>query len=109
MSFEENPDFKNPILEPENYFKDYQDSIDQHKNDPRVIEFDKLVYEVFHKSEPGKRLLEMAIERYVVPAMAARGTPTYQIDVLWAEGFKDVFRIFSNAIKSHEQRIQAGK
>ena len=100
---------KNPILEAENYFQQYQDNIDGLKNDPKLIEFDKLCYEVFHKSEAGKRLLEMAIDRYVIPPMAARGTPTYQIDVLWAEGFKDVFRIFRNAILSHEQRIQAGK
>lgn len=108
MSFEET-ELNNPILEPENYFQQYQENIDKHKNDPRVIEFDKLVYDVFHRNEAGKRLLEMAMERYVVPAMAQRGTPTYQIDVLWGEGFKDVFRIFDTAIKSHEQRIQAGK
>jgi len=99
----------NPILEPENYFKEYQESIDKHKKDPRVIEFDKLCYEVFEKHEPGKRLLELATERYLIPAMAARGTPTYQIDVLWAEGFKDAFRIFINALHSHQQRILAGK
>lgn len=102
-------DLRNPLIEQENYFQQYQENIDKHRNDPRVIEFDKLVYDVFHKSEAGKRLLQMAIERYVIPAMAQRGTPTYQLDVLWAEGFKDVFRIFDTAIKSHEQRILAGK
>ena len=98
----------NPILEQENYFKQYQENIDQHKNDPRVIEFDKLVYEVFERTEPGKRLLEMAIERYVIPPMANRGSPSYQLDVIWAEGFKDAFRIFIQAVKSHQQKIISG-
>jgi hypothetical protein len=99
---------KNHILEPENYLKQYQENIENLKHDPKLIEFDKLCFEIFGHNEQGKRFLELCKERYLIPAMAARGTATYQLDVMWAEGFKDFIRLIMGCVTSHQQRIQAG-
>lgn len=100
---------KNPFIEPENFFAGYQKSIDELKNNPSIIEFDKLSFELFQKNEMGKRFLELVTERYIIPSLAKVGTATYQIDVIWGEGFKEFGRMILGAIKSHEQRILAGK
>jgi hypothetical protein len=105
MSFEE----PNYILEQENYGKQYQENIEALKNRPEVIELDKLFFEVFEKYEPGKRLLEIAKERWLIPSLAAKGTRTYKEDLLWGEGFKEFIRLILSSIKTHQQRILAGK
>jgi len=104
MSFEENP-----ILEQENYAKQYQENIEALKHKPEIVELDKLCYEVFHISEPGRRLLEICKERWLIPALANKSSPTYKDEVIWAEGFKELIRFFLSSIIAHEQRIQAGK
>lgn len=97
----------NPILEQEDYFKQYKENIDKMRNDPTVIEFDKLVYELFKMNEQGKRFLEIVKDRYLIPALAKPGTSTYQLDVMWAEGFKDFPRMLLMAIQAHDQKILA--
>ncbi len=99
---------KNPLLEPEDYMQGYTDKINALKNDPKIIEFDKLCYELFEKNEMGKRFIEIILERYLIPALARPGTATYQLDIMWGEGFKDFARMLISSIKSHQQRIVAG-
>jgi hypothetical protein len=101
-------DKPNSILEPENFFEGYQKSIEKLRNNPEVIEFDKLCYELFCANEKGKRFMELVKERYLLPAMAKPGTATYQLDVMWAEGFKDFGRLLLGAVLAHQQRIKAG-
>lgn len=100
---------RNSLLEPENYMKDYEKSIEELKNNPGIIEFDKLCFELFSHNEMGKKFLELSTERYLIPALAKPGTATYQLDVMWAEGFKDFIRMLISSVKSHQQRISAGK
>lgn len=97
----------NPLLQQEDYFKQYKENIDKMRNDPTVIEFDKLTYELFKMNEQGKRWLEIIKERYLIPALAKPGTATYQLDVMWAEGFKDFPRMIIMAILAHDQKITA--
>jgi hypothetical protein len=97
---------KNKYIEPENYFEGYNDSIKDLKNNPKVIEFDKLCYELFEHQEAGRRFVEMVTERYLIPTIVQKG-PTYQIDILWQEGFKDAFRMIISSVKSHAQRIKS--
>lgn len=52
--------------------------------------------------------MELINDRFLIPSLAARGT-TYQIDVLWQEGFKDFIRMLLNGIKTHKQRLSIGK
>ena len=97
----------NPILEQENYFKQYQASIEQLKNHPEVLTFDKLCYELFEANPTGRKFIEYAENRYIFPSLAQRGSATYQIDVIWGEGFKEAFRTIKNAVTSHKQRIKS--
>lgn len=99
----------NPFLEPENYFSKYQEGINNLKNNPEIIEFDKLCYELFSVNQMGIRFLELITERYLIPSLARPGTATYQLDVMWGEGFKDFPRMILMAVRAHEQRIKAGK
>lgn len=99
---------KNPLIEPEDYFAGYREKIEGLKNNPELIEFDKLCFELFESNKQGKRFLELIRERYLVPALAKPGTATYQLDIMWAEGFKDFGRMLLSSVISHQQRIVAG-
>ena len=101
-------DQKNPFLESEDYFKPYSDKIKDLRNQPELIEFDKLSYELFEMNPQGKRWLEIIKEKYLIYSLAQRGSPTYQIDVLWQEGFKDFPRMLLIALLAHKQRILSG-
>ena len=98
---------KNPLLEPENYYAGYEKSMNDLKNNPELIEFDKLCYELFENQEAGKRFMQIVTQRYLIPSLVNKGNPTYQLDVLWQEGFKDFIRTILCCTVSHKQRIQA--
>lgn len=98
----------NPFLQQEDYFASYKKSMEEMRNNPQMIELDKLCFELFGMNEQGKKFLEMAKERWLIPALAKPGTATYQIDVIWAEGFKDFIRMIVMGIQTHNQRIKAG-
>ncbi len=102
-------DKPNAILEQENFFDPYQKNIDKLAQDPFIIEWDKLCYELFLVNEQGKRFLEIVKERYLFPSLANPGSPTYPYDVIRAEGLKDFGRYLYAAIQAHQQRIRSGK
>lgn len=97
----------NDLLQPEDYMKGYRESVEKLKNNPNLVLFDRLCYEVF-STDMGKRLIEYIKETYVYPSLASRDSANYQISVIWSDGFKDAFRMIINAIKQHDQRIKAG-
>lgn len=101
-------DKPNPVLQPENYFQQYQENIESLRSNPEVIEFDKMCYELFEKTELGKKFLDFAKERFIVYSQINRSSPTYPIDTVWQEGFRDAYRMIIQHIMSHEQRIKAG-
>lgn len=101
-------DQDNPFLQHENYFAPYEEKIKDLRNQPEVIEFDKLCFELFEANPTGKKFLSLIKERYLMMALVQKNTPTYQIDVLWQEGFKDAFRMLVVSVTSHQQRIIAG-
>lgn len=98
----------NPFLEAENYFKPYEEKIKDLRNQPEVIEFDKLCFELFEINPQGKRFLEIVKEKYLMYALVGRGTPTYPTDIIWQEGFKDALRMLVMSVISHQQRIKSG-
>lgn len=102
-------DQKNPLIEQENYFAPYNESIKDLRNNPEVIEFDKLCYEVFEASEMGRKFIEFATQRFIVYSQVTRGDKDYSINCVWQEGFRDAYRMIMSHILSHKQRIQAGK
>lgn len=98
---------RNPLLEPENYLAGYQKSIDELKNKPEILEMDRLCYELFESNEAGRKFIKIVTEKYLLPSLVSKGNPTYQLDVLWQEGFKDFARMLISCVISHKQRIQA--
>lgn len=98
----------NPILQQEDYLAGYDESIEALKNKPQLVSLDKLCYEVFVGTEAGKKLMEHFLENYLIPPLADRNAPDYPMKAVWGEGFKDFIRMLRMAVKSHEQRIQAG-
>lgn len=96
----------NPLLKQEDYLSGYKESIENLKNNPEYVIFDKLCYEVFN-TEMGKALLALIESRYLIPSLVNVQSPTYAIQVIWADGFKDFPRMLINCIKGHEQRIKA--
>lgn len=99
----------NPILEQENFFEEYQKKIEALKNNPDVIEFDKLTYEIFERTEQGRKWIEIVRERYLIPGIARPGTPNYKTDVIWWDGFKEFARTILTCVRAHEQRIKTGE
>lgn len=105
----DNNEAPNPLLQQEDYYAGYKKNIDAMRNDPSVIEWDKLCFELFTQNEQGKKFMELVKEKWIIPALARPGTATYQIDVLWGEGFKDFPRMLIMAAQAHNQRIKSGK
>jgi hypothetical protein len=100
---------RNPLIEPENFFQGYQQSIENMKNNPQVVEFDKLCFELFEMNPQGKRFIELITERYLLTVAGAPGSPTYPQECMWSEGVRYAFLLLRNSVKQHQQRIQAGK
>jgi len=98
----------NPFLQQEDYSAGYKQSVEDLKNHPEVLAFDKLNYELF-SSELGKKWIEVIKDKYLIPSHLDKGSPTYKTLVIWADGFKDFPRMILQHIMSHEQRIKAGK
>lgn len=98
----------NPILEQEDYAKGYKESIEKNRNNNEMIEFDRLCYELFFINEAGKRFLELAIDRFVIPSKTNPSSPTYFQELAFWDGYKHPFREIRSAIKAHHQRIKAG-
>lgn len=97
---------ENPFLKQENYFEGYQKSIDDMKYRPELIEFDKLCYSVF-KSKDGKKLMEMIVERFLLPGFVDPSAKNPGDAALYFEGFKNAYRILKNCVQSHELRIKS--
>ena len=97
----------NPLLQPEDFMSGYRESVEKLKNNPNLVSFDKLCYEIFAMNEMGKKLMEIIEQRYLVPSMVNRESANYQLMVIWADGFKDAWRMVKQAIMSHDQRIKA--
>ncbi len=98
---------ENPFLKQEDYRAPYNESIEKLKNDPNVVAFDKLCFELFYASEMGKKFIEYVTEHYLIPPLADRNSPNFSTASVWAEGFKDFGRLIRSCVKSHEQRIKA--
>lgn len=97
----------NPFIDIPNYYEGYQTSVEELKNRPELIEFGKLCYEVLHVNESGKRLMELLEERYILPGIVRPDNPKYEIACVWAEGFKEAFRLLKRNIETHGNYIKS--
>lgn len=99
----------NEYIDQENYAEGYNKSVESLKNNPEVLELDKLCYEVFMGNEPGKKLLAEFERRFIIPALAHPNNQMYKTQCVFFEGFKEAFRMIKGSITAHEQRIEAEK
>lgn len=107
--YDDHPLDQNPFIKPYNHFEAYNEQIKKLKDNPELLSFSKLCFELFESNETGRKFMEYIENTYLIPGLAKRGAPTYQIDAIWAEGFKDGFRLLKQSIHFHKQYIQAGK
>jgi hypothetical protein len=98
---------ENPFLQPEDFMSGYRDSIEELKNNPHLISLEKLCYELFVMNEAGKKFMEIITERYLLTPLITREAANYQLLVIWADGFRDAFRMIRQCAESHEQRIKS--
>lgn len=97
---------KNPWIEPENYYAGYQDSMDNLKSNPEGLQFDKLCHLVLSTPD-GRHFMEEIEKRFLIPALCNPASPTFQIQAMYFEGFKEAFRMLKGVVLSHDQRIKA--
>ena|ERR1700739_2390542 len=96
----------NPFIKPENFFEGYNQSIEDFKNRPELVSFDKICHDLF-TSDVGKKFMEYVHENFLIPPMADRYGRNFKEMIIWGEGFKDAFRTLKMHVRSHAQRIQA--
>ena len=97
---------KNPYIEPEDYYAGYKENIDKLKDNPEMVEFDKLCHLVFQTPD-GKHLMQEIEKRFLIPALCVPTANNYANMVIYCEGYKDAFRHLRANILSHDQRIKA--
>lgn len=97
---------ENPFLQPEDYMKGYRESVEKLKNDPNLVAFDRMCYELF-TTDLGKRFMQYVTEIYLLPSLVNKDSPNFALMAIWQDGFKDAFRIIRQGIKSHDQRIKS--
>jgi hypothetical protein len=97
----------NPFIGADDHFKKYNENIDRLKNDPNIVAFDRLCYEVFEHYEPGKKLLERLEQLYLHQAMSDPTRGTYVSETIFNDGMRALIIRFMQAVKSHSQRIKA--
>ena len=90
----------------EDYWDGYTASINKLKNNPDVVEFDRLCFEVFNKTEAGALLLSQLTERYLIPSTPSRGE-NYAHSCIYYEGFRDCIRLLIQSTKGYKSRKEA--
>jgi hypothetical protein len=103
---EENSIDENPYIKPENYYAGYQESVDKLKDNPEIVQFDKLCHMVL-KTPDGEALMNEIDKRYLIPSLASPAGANYKTMAIYTEGFKEAFRMLKACVMSHEQRIKA--
>lgn len=98
----------NEYIDPYNHFKGYQASIDKLKqNNPELIAFDKLCYDIFEMTEDGKELMKLMEDKYFFSKTVEINHPNFVLALTLAEGMREFLRTVKQVITSHKQRISA--
>ena len=95
------------VLGQEDYFKGYQDSVDQLRKKGGHVEFDKMCFEVFGNSEAGKKLLDYLAEKVVMASVPNQMGNGYGSACIYYEGYREGYRQLIHAVKSYPERREA--
>lgn len=96
----------NEFIQPENHFEGYDEGMDNLRNNPSAVEFDKLCHLVF-MNENGKHLMQLIVDRILVPALVKPGVADYEMLNVFFEGYKTAYRDLFGFINAHDQRMKA--
>jgi len=91
----------------EDYWDGYTSSINKLKNNPDIVEFDRLCFEVFSKTEAGAKILSELTERYIIPSTPAKDMTSYSTNCVYYEGFRDCIRLLIQSTKGYSRRKEA--
>ena len=97
----------NPFIKGTDYYADLNENIAKLKNNPSALDFERLCYDIFVQTELGKKFITECENKFLMPALCHMGTATFQIDVIWVDGFKAFVRMLKEKIMSHQQRIKS--
>jgi hypothetical protein len=95
------------VLGQEDYFKGYQDNIDELREKGDKFEFDKSCFEVFSASDEGKKLLDYFLEKVVMASVPAQVDGNYGNACMYFEGYREGFRQIIHGVKSYPERKKA--
>ena len=105
MSNQNSKDKENPFIEPENYWSQYNESMDKAGSDKSSLEFAKLCFLIF-ENENGKALMKMIDDNILMPNLVPIGTNNYSQVSTYYEGYKEAFRLLKMSIQSHKDYIK---
>jgi hypothetical protein len=74
-----------------------------------AIQFQRLCYEIFHMSDNGKKLYDMILKKYIIPAKFAPSHPNADHLALYWEGFKEAMRGLWDQGNVHATRVNNGE
>ena|SRR6266568_9498163 len=97
----------NLLVGQEDYWQGYRTSFEDSKRDPNYIELDKLCFEVFGKTEDGKKLLEYFKEFMINPSTPASKIMDFDHCCIYYEGYREGFRQLINLTKAYVTRKEA--
>lgn len=98
----------NELLQHENHFAGYNEKIDNLKNRPEAIQFEKMCYELFEVLELGRKFMDHITESILLKPNADIEKQNYVSKNIWGEGFKAFPLMIKQYVISHKQRIKAG-
>lgn len=91
----------------EDYWKGYNEGIQKLKNNPELIEFDRLCFMVFGASEDGEKLLNYFKEKILFPSIPGSADNNFDKRCIYYEGYKEGFRQLIHAVNNYKIRKEA--
>lgn len=90
---------KNPFIEPQNYYEEYETS----KNNAQGVPLDELCWHVFN-TEDGKKLLEIIKERFIIMPTPGPVNENYPVMCTFYEGFREAFRQIIGSVQAYQAK-----
>jgi hypothetical protein len=97
----------NLLVGQEDYWEGYRTNFDANKKQADYIELDKLCFEVFGKTEDGKKLLEYFKEFMILPSTPASKIMNYDHCCIYYEGYREAYRQLIQLTKSYVIKKEA--
>lgn len=97
----------NPLLQPEDFMAPYKDSVEDMKNHPELVSFEKLCYDV-SQTDSGRKLIDYLQDNWLMKGAGDPNHPNFKDLCIWKDGLNYLIMMIRNNVRSHQQRIAAG-